>query len=76
MIRNPEKAALVLEISANQKDQSVQNIVKLLDILTEQYRAANDDADTNMVLKNQGSIATLVYLRDLIVRGLPAQHRT
>jgi hypothetical protein len=66
------KAALILDLNAAQNERSIENVLKLLDILILETRTENDCAEGNTLYRNQGEIAAYVKLKEHIQRGLPA----
>lgn len=59
---------LEAEISAQRTDAVSKNIQKLIDCLIEDYRLENDTATVRAVMRNQGKIASLNQLKDIIVK--------
>lgn len=72
MQQDREKAVLITEISGSQNDNTIKNVVKLLDLLIQEARLDNDTADETRVRVNQGEIKAFVKLREYILRGLPS----
>lgn len=75
MFINKPKAELIIEIFAAQKDNSVRNIMKLLDVLIDETRISNDSVEGNDIYRNQGKIQAYQALKEIIERGLPASNR-
>lgn len=72
MFANKEKAELIMEVYGSQRDNSMQNMIKLIDLLIQEARVDNDVADTTVFLQNQGKISGYSVLKEYIERGLPA----
>ena len=75
MLANREKATLILEICGSQKENSIKNVLKLLDILIQEVRIDNDTADEVQFRTNQGEIKAYRTLKDYIERGIPSVNR-
>jgi hypothetical protein len=74
MIRtaNTEKAALIAELSAARREQSVQTLVKLLALLIDETRKENDTVLGNDIFINQGVIKGYKQLSEYILRDMPS----
>jgi hypothetical protein len=75
MLTNKVKAELILELYGSQSDNSMRNLVKLLDILISETRLDNDTAELDGVKRNQGEIKAYSTLKEFILRGLPSANR-
>lgn len=75
MFINRPKAELIIDIFAAQKDNSVRNIMRLLDVLIDETRISNDSVEGNEIYRNQGKIQAYQALKEIIERGLPASNR-
>ncbi len=71
MLANKAKATLIFEIFGAQRENSIQNVLKLLDILISEIRIENDYAEGNTLYRNQGEIKGYLALKKYIQRGLP-----
>lgn len=58
------------EIAIQQRDPASKNIQTLIDLMINDIRAENDTAMIRKVIRNQGKIASLQQLKDIITRDL------
>ena len=66
------KAKLILNLYCSQFDNSIRNLIQLLDVLIAELRLDNDTADIDGVRRNQGEIKAYNTLREFILYGLPS----
>lgn len=65
------KFQLVGQIVADRETLPIKNVVKLVALMIQEYREANDTATIRQVLRNQGKIQGLEELRDNITKDFP-----
>jgi len=75
MYANRDKAALILEISGHRDESTCKNVLGLLEILIQEVREANDTAEGDTMLRNQGKVQAYNELKGYIDRGLPSANR-
>ena len=75
MIINQRKTELILNLYGSQSDNSIRNLIQLLDILITELRLDNDTAEPDEVKCNQGGIKAYSTLKEFIQRGLPSANR-
>ena len=75
MLANREKAILIIEVCGKQKENGIQNVLKLLDILVQEVRLDNDTADEVQFRTNQGEIKAYLALKGYIEHGIPSVNR-
>ena len=75
MLANREKATLIIEVCGKQKENGIQNVLKLLDILVQEVRLDNDTADEVQFRTNQGEIKAYLTLKGYIEHGIPSVNR-
>jgi hypothetical protein len=73
---NQPKAEIIAHLFASRKENTCQTLIKLIDMMVNEFRVDNDTAEGNVVLKNQGAIEVLNDLKDKIERGQPNMIKT
>ena len=73
---NRPKAELIIELYSVRNDSSGRAFLGLLETLTDEIRAENDNAPVKRVIRNQGKLAMLSQLREYIERGQPSLSKT
>lgn len=71
-LENAQKAALIVNLHLASHDNSIQSLVKLLDMEVLNSRRENDDAGIDKVRINQGKIAAYKQILQWIEHGLPS----
>lgn len=70
---NPEMAAAAADFKALRHESAGGVILRLLDILLNDYRIENDTAEPQVVVRNQGRIDVLLKLKQTLERDFPAR---
>jgi hypothetical protein len=68
--RRQRKNEIIALIQANNASLPVRNVVSLIQILIQEARESNDDAEPQEVLRNQGQIKGLKALMDDITKDV------
>ena len=76
MITRKEKLQIICNLFENNSCSFSKNTVSLIDVLIEEYRVNNDDAEGTEIVHNQGKITALKVVRDYILKGIPPQDDT
>ena len=69
--RRREKVEAIVKIFENNACELAHYLIILIDILIEEHRVANDDADGSELVRNQGKITALKDLRNYVLKGVP-----
>ena len=75
MIANRPKAEIIAELNGAQGERTIQNVLKLLEMLISEARIDMDTAVMDGVLTNQGKIRGYQILQDHILKGLPSTQK-
>lgn len=71
MIFNPEKAQIKADLHAERNSYVGKVLQKYVTMRVQEVREQNDSAEVKDVPRNQGRIAELLELLDVLERGLP-----
>jgi len=72
MFQNKEKAEVIIAISGAKREESIRNVLRLLEILIEEAHIELESEEEKNVHKMQGAIKAYRGLKETILRGLPA----
>lgn len=76
MFANRDKATLIAELCGAQRENSIQNVLKLVEILINDARVDNDTVSPDNFRLNQGEIRGYNRLKEYILRGIPSVQKT
>jgi hypothetical protein len=76
MIDRREKLQIIVDLFENNSCSFSKNTIMLLNVLIEEARVSNDDAEGPEVVRNQGKIIALKSVRDYILKGIPPRDET
>ena len=71
-LKMKNKAQLVADLSASQKEPNIVRVVEMLDVLIEELREDNDTAEETLLYRNQGEIRGFKKLKNYIQVGVPS----
>lgn len=65
-----EKHDIIGKLYENNTCAFSQNVILLIQVMIDEYRVANDDAEGSEIIRNQGKIIALKNVYDYILKGI------